>query len=425
MNNQTHTYPDLLAQHIWQHGLERVREQFGFDDIYSLSAVLSVCYQASLLKQEGQSVICRVCVCPISDLDPSSLYSYSFYLSLLQKPRRFDEQEIRRLSPAASFSRSLIAITGLLGGGFEIAGLVQTGQWSRDLVADLQGMMHSIPDWLIIHVRGPGNLVVYQGARRLATLLNGRVEGHGFNVFASSWMAEHCLKGRKDLPCFKDFAKNADVEFNEDLQENFDTNFFKRVISDVRDKRHGGTLVFGSESLLNGLLSGAGPLQAKYRIGQNKSSTPYCSLVDRVTRRLVSLAKARHSKSVGWLEFVSWSDELSYSISTHYLDLTAWLSDLATIDGCLLMDHRFRVIAYGVEIQIPGHEAEVVYRALDLEGERKVAQSAEHFGTRHRSAYRLCREITGCLAVVISQDGTVQFVTNHRGQVTYWSHLSF
>ena len=41
---------------------------------------------------------------------------------------------------------------------------------------------HPIPDWLIIHVRGPGNLVIHRGSERLVTLLNGRVEGHGFDL---------------------------------------------------------------------------------------------------------------------------------------------------------------------------------------------------------------------------------------------------
>jgi len=81
---------------------------------------------------------------------------YSFRVLKLCRPRPFDEQEIRRLSPAATFYRTLIAVTWSEGRGFQISTLVNTGEWSRDLHADLPGMIHAIPEWLIIHVRAPG-----------------------------------------------------------------------------------------------------------------------------------------------------------------------------------------------------------------------------------------------------------------------------
>jgi len=74
---------------------------------------------------------------------------------------------------------------------------------------------------------------------------------------------------------------------------------------------------------------------------------------------------------------------------------------------------------------VPGFEDEIVHRALDLEAEVTIPESAEHAGTRHRTAYRLCRDFPQCLAVVVSQDGTVQFVTSRNGLVTCWSHLNF
>jgi DNA integrity scanning protein DisA with diadenylate cyclase activity len=43
-------------------------------------------------------------------------------------------------------------------------------------------------------------------------------------------------------------------------------------------------------------------------------------------------------------------------------------------------------------------------------------------GTRHRSAYRLCTAAPGALAIVVSQDGGVRFVTHHRDNLMYWDH---
>jgi DNA integrity scanning protein DisA with diadenylate cyclase activity len=49
----------------------------------------------------------------------------------------------------------------------------------------------------------------------------------------------------------------------------------------------------------------------------------------------------------------------------------------------------------------------------------------ENAGTRHRTAYRLCREYPQCLAIVVSQDGAVKFVAHHQDKLTYWNHLDF
>ena len=43
-------------------------------------------------------------------------------------------------------------------------------------------------------------------------------------------------------------------------------------------------------------------------------------------------------------------------------------------------------------------------------------------GHRHRSAYRLAAALPGAVAVVVSQDGGIRFVTNKSGALTYWDH---
>ena len=421
----SHGYPNLLAEQAWQDWPASERTHLGVDSLNTFAGFLSVAYQASLLHEEGRQVICRVALCHPSALEAEDLFSYGFHVSRFCKLRPFEEQEIRRLSPAATFYRSIVAVTWSSRNGFTIFGTVGTGQWSRDLVADLQGMIHPIPNWLIVHIRGPGNLVVYRGSERLATLLNGRVEGHGFNVFASSWMAERFWNVRNESKDFSRLASDLDLQLRHDLLDNFDANFLKRVVREIRDKRHGGTLVFGPQPILVQLLDPGGPLSAKYRVNTQVSSRPYKALLDKVLQRLVFLAKIKDKNSIGWLEFLEWGEEIPYSISTQYLDLAGWLADLATVDGCLLLDPRFSVLGYGVEIQVPGYESETVYRALDSEAKQRIPESAERAGTRHRSAYRLCRDCPHCLAVVISQDSMVQFVANIDGKVTYWNHLNF
>jgi hypothetical protein len=424
MELRSHGYPDLLARQLWPTWVAKGNYRFGVDSRDSLARVLSVAYQASLLHEEGRQVTCRIALCPEADLDPALLAPYSFRVLNLSRSRPFEEQEIRRLSPAATFYRSVIAVNWSEGRGFQISALVNTGEWSRDLHTDLPGMIHPIPEWLIIHVRAPGNLVIHLGSERLATLMNGRIEEHVFNVFSTNWMQRH-LKTAADAKSSAATRQHERITFRSDLREILDVSFFRRIIRIIRDRRLGGTLVIGPRPLSEQLLEpGGGALTAKYRVEVDGSSTGYLSLVDDLLSRLAGIAQNKDVHSVGWLEFLKWNDEIPYSFSSSYLDIAGWLADMAAVDGCLLLDPQFMVLGYGVEIRVPGTENEIVYRAMDLEATVTIPESAEHAGTRHRTAYRLCRDFPEYLAVVVSQDGAVRFIANHRDQVTYWSQLA-
>jgi hypothetical protein len=424
MELRSHGYPDMLAKQLWPTWVAKGNYRFGIESRDALARVLSVTYQASLLHEEGRQVTCRVALCPEADLDPATLAPYSFRVLKLRRPRPFDEQEIRRLSPAATFYRTLIGVTWSEGRGFEISTLVNTGEWSRDLHTDLPGMIHPIPEWLIIHVRAPGNLVVHLGSERLATLMNGRIEEHVFNVFSTNWMQRHINSAATDGAKYPSLQQNADITFRSDLREILDVSFFRRVIRIIRDRRVGGTLVIGPRKLSDQLLEPSGALTAKYRVEVEASSTGYLNLLENLFSRLATIARNKNVNSVGWLDFLKWNEEIPYSFSSSYLDSAGWLADMAAVDGCLLLDPQFMVLGYGVEIRVPGIEDEIVYRALDLEASVTIPESAEHAGTRHRTAYRLCRDFPEYLAVVVSQDGAVRFIANHRDQVTYWSQLA-
>ena len=60
-------------------------------------------------------------------------------------------------------------------------------------------------------------------------------------------------------------------------------------------------------------------------------------------------------------------------------------------------------------------------RALDDEGDEFEEEPKECVGTRHRSAYRLCKELPDVLTVVVSKDGDVSFVRQlEGGEGAYW-----
>src|ERR1700719_4460732 len=395
------------------------------DSSERLNAFLSIAYQASLLREEGRPVECRIALLASHELEPGALGRIGFHAVRFAKRRKFWEQEIRRLGPATGFYRSMIAVEWTPGYGFQICGMIHTGAWSRDLTIAVDSVNHPMPDWLIIHVRGPGNLVIHRGSERIVTLLNGRVEGHGFDLFASSWFLRRYRTVGEGFTGALVPKLSDSVLIRDDLAEQIGIAFMRRVIREIRNSRHGGTIAFAPRFLMGNLLKTGGPLRAKYLIEETCTASPFALILDEVAQRLAQFAVVKGKSTAGWQEYLTWYEEFPYTFSQRFVELALWLSDLTAPDGCLLVDHRFTLFGFGVEIQAPSFEDEMVYRALDIEAQDCVLESMQTAGTRHRTAYRLCRENASCLAVVVSQDGTVKFVASHQDRVTYWNHLDF
>jgi len=100
------------------------------------------------------------------------------------------------------------------------------------------------------------------------------------------------------------------------------------------------------------------------------------------------------------------------------------LADLTLVDGAVVLNRRFELLGFGAEISSGLDNVTTVQKALDIDGVKREPESVRRVGTRHRSAYRLCKALPGVLAVVISQDGQVRFVRWHDGEVTYWDQLA-
>ena len=420
-----HTYPRELSEQIWALWLIANATDTSLDSAEKLHAFLSVAYQASLLLEEGRPVECRIALLGLQHLQHAVLDGTGFYPIRFAKRRVFAEQEVRRLGPATGFYRSMIAVEWSDQYGFQISGMIHTGAWSRDLTVAVDSINSPIPDWLIIHVRGPGNLVIRRGSERIVTLLNGRIEGHGFDLFASSWfLGRYRAVGDGFTDAVVPNLPES-VVIRDDLAEQIGIGFMRRVVREIRNSRHGGTIVFAPKFLMGDLLKTGGPLRAKYRIEETCTASPFALILEEVTRRLALFAVAKGTSSAGWQEYLKWYEEFPYTFSQRFVEFALWLSDLTAVDGCLLLDHNFTVFGFGVEIQVPSFEDETVYRALDIEAQHCVLESIESAGTRHRAAYRLCHEHPQCLAFVVSQDGAVKFVSNHHNKVTYWNHLDF
>lgn len=420
-----HSYPKELAKQIVSRWgpVSDVLDTLPPEE--ALASFLSEAYQASLLREEGRSVICRLILIDPIELSqevgpPSGLHVLTF-----REERPMHEQEIRRLSPTATFYRSLIGVRWDSNKGFLIWGIINSG--SRWINQTDGGRLRSpvVPNRLIIHVRGPGSLIALRGANRIATLLNGKLQGHGFNIYEASWLAKLQERFAKWVlhECFKgNHHSGATVEL--DFTRMLAQNVMRRVISQVRRARHGGMMVIIASPSWEKLVRSDGPICPKYWVEDTKARRRYRELIFAAVRRLSEVGTQHGFQTVGWEQYQEIGDDRLAELDESIFECAHLLSDLMAVDGALVLTAARDIIGFGAEIHVPTQENEIVYRALDIEAQQVVPERADNAGTRHRAAYRLTRDYPECMVTVVSQDGSVRYVGNPNGKVTYWDILS-
>jgi len=102
------------------------------------------------------------------------------------------------------------------------------------------------------------------------------------------------------------------------------------------------------------------------------------------------------------------------------------LAELANVDGCVVLDRRFRLFGFGAEIRVSEEQVRG-WECAEAHPETLAPQATidvERWGTRHRSAFRLCCARPGALAFVVSQDGDLRvFYGGERNVVCAWQSL--
>ncbi|MEO8615959.1 MAG: putative sensor domain DACNV-containing protein, partial [Luteolibacter sp.] len=110
MNQNTSSSPgltllDLVSQ---LHGLLRNHDEAPSEE--HLRKVCDVLYASSLLKEEGRAVRTRVIIAPPDAFVPSEGPPDGIHAIRFSTPHNLTANEIKRLSPAASFFHSVVAI---------------------------------------------------------------------------------------------------------------------------------------------------------------------------------------------------------------------------------------------------------------------------------------------------------------------------
>ena len=431
----THAYATELGSFVCQRwdecGALSGRVSAPLPDAARVVELLSIVYQASLLKEEDRQVTFRLILAEPSEFPESAGPPSGFHRLVFTRPRHLDQHELARLSPAAKYHRALIGVRLDPALGFVIWGILQSGaRWLRDTHGGRSAQNQALPRALVASVTGPGRLAVARGIETLGELREGVISRPSMDVFQSQWLAGRFAEIREERAILHAEARAGAHESWAPLDPNITSviaqQMFKRVIFTMRMAHHGGLLLilppeYAAASLRDQVL------RSKYSFEQGEARHRYRTLIMRLMNVLAEEGGriSPMPQTVGWKQYETSASSAIADLDEAIFELSHLIAGLADVDGAVVMTKRFELLGFAAEIRgsdLP--DVITVQRAIDLEADHCDAEPTDGVGTRHRSAYRLCQHVHDALAVAASQDGTTRFVTWMNGAVTYWDHVS-
>lgn len=388
-----------------------------------LREVCDILYSSSLLKEEGRAVRARVILAPpeafaTAEGPPDGIHAVRFSLT-----HALTANEIKRLSPAASFFHSVVGIWPDRDRGFRIWGILNTGPRWLNLVAGGRKPLGSEISYPIIHVRDPGWVLFYNGYNLLAEWRGREFHGLRMDVFQSRLLNERFAANRIRLveelmagclPATMESAAYAELAHLISLQ------FVKRIINLVRTSGHGGSLVIVPTSV-DGSNVATSWIDCKYSAAPDVAGLRFRRLLQSIIRRVGQLSPIGCSTDEAWEIFRNSNDRELDQLEEAFFELARLFSDLMQVDGALVLDSRLGIVGFGGEIRVDRNVLHVGM-ALDLEGKNVTQWKVQSDGTRHRSVYRLCSVEPEVIGFVISQDSQVRMIANVDDSVIFWAH---
>ena len=434
-----HAYHDDLARFIrdcWPTEAEDKRGRGQFQTV-PLPAppffenLLSICYQVSMLREEERPVILRVLLAGPDLLSNQENPPLELHRLVFDHPRPCNEFELKKLSPAVDFSRSLVGVTLNQEGDWDIWGLVHSGtRWLQHHHGGRK-IPPEFPKAPVIWVRGPGRLAVLRGTESLATLTEGRIITPAIDVFESIWLREYFGLAQAEWP--ESYLslwekQNWPSITDPNLPGIFVRHATMRIISTMREAHKGGTIIIVPHERSNEFTSRNPLINIKYQFKEDETRYRSLKLMLETLRTLAEEKghKVDRGKKLNWQEYIdSDSEKLSYLEEASF-ELSHQMADFAMVDGAVVITKGGCMLGFGGMILGDYDQVTTVARALDLEGKHRQEELTENVGARHRSVYYLCHQVPEALGIVISQDGNARFIKWKDGQVTYWEQpISF
>jgi len=427
------TYPRDLALFVREHWQAVDAGHTDSGSLPSLSVlehIISVCYQASLLREEGRPVRFRLIFLSPDRFPPDHVPPAGLHRLLFRDKLPFTERELRKLSPSVDFYSSLTGLWHDGKSGLSIWGIVHSGpRWAQSVHGGGKEFQ-PLPDSLVVSVTNPGRITVNNGSTEIATLNSGEIISPSMAVFDSLWIhSEFSSIVDEELAFHREARKRAKkpwAAIGPDFFGTIKKQVFMRIIGRIHSYRHGGTLIFIPDELKEQFLSENPYIKFKYRFVDEEPCRRFRTLIVKIADALAEFYGSIENpeREVGWTEYLASKNQTLSRLDESLFEWAHQVADMTQVDGAVVMTHRLEAIGFGAEISGKLERVDSVAQALDPEGIEIQKEQTDCVGARHHSVYNLCNALHDVAAIVISQDGTAELVKWNESNVTLWEQLS-
>jgi len=385
-----------------------------------LQHILETAFFASLEREEGRDLRFVLCCTPGLEVKRDG-FDEVVPVVPFQSSRPLSVDAIRSLAPAASPSNAAILIQCPGADEIEpcrITGILNVGSNLARARSGRSFYHRPAPYALVIDVRDAGEMHIYRGGIKLASLRAGRLHDQlAFSGLEFLPISDILARGTSALstrisgPAHEAGRDTSDFEWTALL------NTILCVVNGMKEHAHGGTVLLvapGAESTL--------PVRMKFNVDERVSV-----LADRFAGFVNSrheLAEARWLRKAAAVAAdrqaaLSYLQSATFVAEEDLADAADLVARLSSVDGALVLRSDLRVLGFGAEIVL---DAARPVTAYEVQGQPRrssawPAVDSESFGMRHRSALRLVAVADGTAAFVASQDGTVSFFWKQDGRV--------
>lgn len=439
-----HSYPDELAEFILKHwevpcspvempeaAQISCHPGAALPGQAMLAHLISTCYQASLMREEERTVRFRLILYEPEHLPADSGPPEGLHRLVFSEHLPFSEYELRKLAPTADFYHALIGVRQDPEKGFQIWGMIYSGQrWVQSLYGGGK-TFQPLPAALVIHVTSPGRISVCKGSATVGILNAGRVVCPSRDVFDSQWLISAFEPSRVytwglHMKAREQQADRPWAVVQPEFFRMIKKQVIMRVIGRVRHSRHGGTIICIPDGRVDEFCSENPYADIKYRFSDEEPRRRFVTLLVELANELAAAWGSRDDpdRVVGWKEYLASKNHDLSRLDEAIFEWAHMVAGLASADGAVFMSDRFELLGFGGEISGKLGRVSLVLKALDLEGERMEPEQTGWVGTRHHSVYRLCNVLHDVIALVISRDGRIQVVRWKTGAVTCWDQVA-
>jgi hypothetical protein len=375
-----------------------------------IRAVISTAYRVSLMPEEGRYP--RVC---ITSYHHSGQPDDFFCVAKFSEPIAFSAEALRKLSPAfPGGAHKLIVISS--GGSLYVVAVESSRQWffRRDDLSEPSFKSRS--SWgssLEVIVDGPASIRVIESA--LGMQLRGGVIR---DVISFTWahpvmeLMDHMAIDLRDQLLRDERVPAFAKEYRGTLEGRTSAliaNILETILINMEDYGHGGTFVV---------------------LANREDANDYINLKYQCSWPLLGETLVEWCVACinAWGENAN-AENLAKAIlaKNRVREAVQTLASMTQADLCVVVDHRLNLLGFGGEIIASADDAErskIIFTSAKS-GLPFEDQSGEQFGgTRHRSAYRLCKTVPGTTVFVMSQDGDLSVFASSESVLVRFHGLS-